>query len=556
MRLTEREWGEMPAEEFKQKLLLAPDHLRPAMLRLRFRYDIKGFARYCWPERFNLPFNEMHDDLISMADIPPWRERTKPDVLDARAAPRGFGKSMITSFLLVAHAIVYDLEAYIIIMSSGQRLARSFSRNLVSQFRSEALHDTRRFTQLYGPFKVTGGTDEWQVVVGDRPDSVGVLTSSFGQDIRGAQHPERGIRPTLVIMDDAEKKDRVRNPDQREVWESTLQKDILKLSDRARGSAIRFVGTILHIDSTLARRENDPGWTFKKYKAILSWPKNRELWRQCHKIWANLRLGRKRRDYALQFYEENKAAMDEGVELLDPDVTNIFALYEVIWGQGLGSFLQEMQNDPIDPNAQIFFSDRFARFEVHTDDNGEKAIHVLGDSPRVVPYSELRMRFIRWDPAKGDPAGDYAALAVLARDMWGYKYVLDVWMDKRPPSVQLETLWALAEKWDVRKSSIESNNFQELAAEPFQRQKKERLNSGRFSSLQIDARPSTENKVERISTLEPEITNGWLLFNTALPELLFRQFDAHPNGDTDDGPDAIQGASVELGAVVGGGMRE
>lgn len=555
--MTAREWGELPADEFREAMLEAPPELRPALLRTRFRYNIKDFARYCWPERFNLPFNHLHDDLLSLADVPPWRDRVKPDVLQARAAPRGFGKSMLISYLMILHAIAYDLEAYIVLMSSGQRLARSFSRNLISQFKSREMHDTRRFTQLYGPFKVTGGTDEWQVTVGERKDSVGILTASFGQDVRGAQHPERGIRPTLIIMDDAEKKDRVRNPDQRKIWEDTLQKDILKLPDRSRGSVVRFVGTILHVDSTLARRENDPGWAFEKYKAILSWPKHRELWRQCHKIWANLKLGRKRRQYAVQFYEDHKTEMDEGVELLDPGATDIFGFYEMIWGQGLGAFLQEMQNDPVDPNAQIFFSEQFEKFEIRTNERNEMIIHVLGDNPRTIPYRDLRMRFIRWDPAKGDPAGDYAALAVMARDMYGYKYVLDVWMDKRPPSVQLEMLWSLAEKWGVRRASIESNNFQELAAEPFYKQKKERQKDGRYSTLNIDPRPSTENKEERIATLEPEIVNGWILFNTTLPELLFRQFDAIPNGDTDDGPDAVQGASVELGAAVGGGgMQE
>lgn len=554
--LSVREWSDMPAEEFREALMEAPPALRPKLLRVRFRYNIKEFARYCWPDRFNLPFNDLHDDLLSMADVPPWKERTKPDVLQARAAPRGFGKSMLVSFLMIVHAIVYDLEAYIVLISSGQRLARSFSRNLVTQFKTREMHDTRRLTQLYGPFKVTGGTDEWQVTVGDRKESVGILTASFGQDVRGAQHPERGIRPTLVVMDDAEKKDRVRNPDQRHIWEQTLQKDILKLPDRSRGSVFRFVGTILHIDSTLARRENDPGWTFKKYKAILSWPRNKELWRKCHKIWANLRLGRRRREHAVQFYRDNQEAMDEGVELLDPGAMGIFDLYEMIWGQGYGSFLQEMQNDPIDPNAQIFFSDKFDRFEVRENERRERFIHTLGDNPKVIPYEQLRMRFMRWDPAKGDPAGDYAAIAVLARDMWGYKYVLDCWLDRRPPSVQLGMMWVLAEKWGVRRSSIESNNFQELAAEPFVRQKKEREKAGRWSHLIIDPRASTENKEERIATLEPEITNGWLLFNTTLPELLFRQFDAFPSGDTDDGPDAVQGASVELGAVIGGGMQE
>lgn len=547
-----REWGDLEPQIFRQYLDNAPHDMLPTLLRLRFRYKIFEFARYCWPERFNLPFNELHRDLADLHDQPRWNERPKPDILQARAAPRGYAKSTFASYLQILHAIVYGIEAYILLMSSGQRLARSFSTNLLAQFKSRQIHDERRFTQLYGPFEVTGGKDEWQVSVAGAP-SVGVLTASFTQDVRGAQHPERGIRPTLVVMDDSERKELVNNPEQRHKWEEKLQKDILKLGPRDTGAIYRVVGTILHMDSMLARRERDPGWDFRKFKAIISWPKRKDLWDGCKRIWTNLALP-DRRDRALAFYHANQALMDEGVELLDPDVLTIFELHEIMWAQGLPAFLQEMQNDPIDPSTQIFFSERFARFDVRRDDELGVYLDVTGMHPRKVPLHHIRTKFVRWDPAKGNPAGDYAAIALLGRDIHGFKYVLGVWMRKAPPSMQLQALWALTEHWDCDKGSLESNGFQELCAEPYMRQRDARKAEGRWYALKLDGDPSSGNKEDRISTLEPEVTNHWLAFNNALPAVLFQQFDAFPHGDHDDGPDAVQGASAALGTVNTVGM--
>lgn len=551
-----REWGDLPAEEFRAALDEAPPSLHHALLRLRFRHNRPEFCKYCWPDRFALPFNQLHRDLFDMTEIPPWRDRVKPDLLDAVAAPRGFAKSTLISFATIVHAIVYDLDSYIVIMSSGQRLARSLSFDLLGQFRSKTLQDTRRLTRLYGPFDTTGGKDEWAVSVRGRAP-VGVLASSFGTDIRGAKHPELGVRPTLVVIDDGEKKDRVRNADQRTIWQSVLDRDVLKLSDRARGTAFRFIGTILHPDSILARRETDAGWRFRRYQAIIKWPKGklaRDLWDRCHKIWSNLRLGSERRNAARSFYESNFEVMNRGVKLLDPGAMDIFQLYELIWSQGMSSFLQEMQNDPVDPNTQIFHSPNFPKFRVRHDELKGMYLDIRGDDPRRVYVRDLKRKFMRWDPALGNVGGDYAAIAILGMDHWGYKYVLDCWVSRKAPSKQLAMAWAMAEKWDVTRGSVESNGFQELVAEPFHRQRGERRQSRQFWRLELDSDPSFVNKEERISTLEPEIANGWLLFNEDLDSVVWQQFDHFPTGDYDDAPDAIQGASQALGSSGSVGM--
>jgi len=510
-----------------------------AAMRLRCRYDLETFCRYCWPDRFDLPFNEFHLGLFTQAaETIPWSEG-RPKRRDAVAAPRGYAKSTISTFAVLAHAIVYGLDEYLVIISSGQRLARALSKDLRAAFSDPAAPLAR----LFGPFEVTGGVDEWEVSVRGAP-SVGVLAASFNTDVRGSKHPTRGIRPTRVVIDDGEKKDRVRNPEQRGIWWSTLTKDILKLGPRNGGDIVEVRGTILHPDSMLANLMDRAGWSSQLWKAIISWPERTDLWERCGRVWMNLRLGDRREEAARAFYEANRAEMDKGVEVLDPDVDDIYTLYTQIWTEGLASFLQEKQNDPIDPQAQIFISGRFARCRVERLPDGSHVI-VAADGTRI-KASDCRARAY-WDPATGTPGGDYAVIVVVLRDQYGYGYVVDAWMRKAKASEQCEAAWVLAEKWRLSTIILESNGFQDLVAEPWPRARKARREAEQWWQTTITEQATTSDKEARIASLEPVTSAHWIQFAEHLPQVLFQQFDQFPTADHDDGPDGVQAAWAASG---------
>ncbi len=538
--------GQIPARKFFNVLKSVHGETRRSLLRQRYRYRVDEFCRHFWPERFDLPFSDLHFDLFKRSDIGHWRDRRKEHrtTRDAVAAPRGYAKSTISSFAEIVHAVVYDLEAYVVMLSAGQRLAFGLSKDLRNVFKGPKKGDTASpLSLVYGPFDVEGEVQEWTVSVAGRP-SVGFFAASFGGEVRGSKHPTRGIRPTRVVIDDGEKRDRVRNPEQRIIWWDFLSKDVLKLGAREGGCAYFVRGTILHTDSMLARLMTDPGWSSVKYKAILSWPEDLELWERCGQIWKDLTLGDARQRAARAFYMANREAMDEGVEVLDPGAEGIFELYVQIWAEGLAAFLQEKQNDPVDPTAQIFSPEKFTRFRLEVDPvDGPVAVRLKADGSdgRRVRIADMR-RFARWDPATGSPHGDYAAIAVIGRDKWGYGYVLDVWIKKAKPSLQLAAAWSLAERWGLGRMSLESNGFQDLVAEPFQRQKAERRAANQFWKLVIDEEPSSDNKEGRIATMEPDVSNGWLAFRVGLPVEVDQQLGEFPTSAHDDAPDVIHGA--------------
>lgn len=545
-----RELAALPLETFGELLAQAePEHVLP-LLRGRLRYNLPEFCRCCWPTtedepgRFDLPFNDLHRALFELGDVPGWRERKgTPNVRTAVAAPRGYAKSTIVSFAQVAHDIVYGLERFIVLISAGRDLALDLSRDLLAEFQQEPGEKPTPFQRLYGPFEVEGSVEKgWRVRARGGPWCA-VLPKSFGTRVRGIKF--RGIRPTKILIDDGEDPDRVRNPDQRLIWWNKLHKDVGKLGARDGGTVLTVVGTILHPDSMLANLMNRPGWHSQLWKAIIEWPERTDLWERCKAYWSDLTLGEARRDAARAFFEANRAEMEQGAVLLDPGSRDLFELYEILWSEGLSSFLQELQNDPVDPSAQIFYSESFARFTVETGPQGLVLV-VGGEKPRRVLVKDLRLT-LRWDPAKGSQTGDYAAIAVLGRDEHGYTYVLDVWLKRAKPSVQLEVAWTLAERWGVRRGIVEGNGFQDLVAEPYMRQREERRNEGRFWMLQIEPETTSTNKELRIATLEPDVSCGWILFGPTVPQLLFDQFDHFPTGDHDDGPDVVHGGWRDLG---------
>lgn len=529
----------MPWSDFRQLFAAADKASRRELLRARFRYDIEGFCRWCWPDRFLSPFIDLHHDLFDLArDREAWNERSA-SVRSAVAAPRGYAKTTISSFALPAHRIVYGLEAFIGLLSSEGSLSRNLSRDLRNVF----LVPDSPLDELYGPFKVTGGVDGWQVSVRGAPD-VAVMPGSERSAIRGFKHPTRGIRFTLIILDDAEDKIRVLNPRLRDFTWQFLTADVLKAgidkSAPVGATDIWWRGTVLHVDSALARliSGRELGWDSKRYQAIEQWPERADLWERCREIWADLTLGEHRRTAALAFYRANQAEMQKGAVVMG-GAGRLFDLFEVIWAEGLASFLKEMQNDPVDPSARVFEPERWAKFKVVGDE-------IVTESGRRVPLAELR-RTAWWDPTMGGAGSDYGAIAILGRDRHGYSYVLDVWCRRAKPDEQLEALWRLCESWSVSEAGYEDNGFQELVAETFPRQVEERREKGLFWKLRLDGESSTQNKEMRIAAMQPDTVNGWLQFSERLPHEVAEQATSFPNGANDDALDAIERGWKKLG---------
>ncbi|MBK8190380.1 MAG: phage terminase large subunit [Vampirovibrionales bacterium] len=161
----------------------------------------------------------------------------------------------------------------------------------------------------------------------------------------------------------------------------------------------------------------------------------------------------------------------------------------------------------------------------------------LADILRIVAFH---------DPALADSTdGDDAALVVALKDRQGYVYCLDAIVERVPPSQQIEQALLLQKKYGFETLYLETNCFQGLLKTLYQ----EAIIAAGVN-LRVIGISQQSNKIKRVSSLEPLIANGHLLFTESLSPRFWQQMTLFPTGK-DDGPDALQGAVEQLKRPLG-----
>lgn len=532
----------------KMKSFYTPRHIAATAdyqdIRTRAFRDHEFFIREFFPHQFWGNLSEMHRDFCEIE-----KEPDRRGVKRAIAAPRGNAKSTFRTLFKVIHAIVYGYEKFIVILGWSADEAEK----KVQEIREE-LDTNEKLIKVYGRMLSSRvGQYEFTTLNGIR-----VIARGRGGQVRGLKH--RGSRPTLMIMDDVESLASVNTPEQRKKTHEWLTKDVIGCGAPDGSTNFEWIGTILHEDAELPNLLKNAGWKYrKKYKAVLSFSKRQDLWNEWRRIYSDLDNPNAQED-ALAFYEENKAAMDEGVKVLWPDGEPYYKLMEFIVNQGQAAFNSEKQNEPYDPDSQILDPDQCARFHVYWpgDPNWPPSLGddgfaiVRSDNGKAILSKDMRIiAFL--DPALGKkPKGgkaadpDYAALVICAQDLSGYIYVLDCWLKKKPPADQINAAFDLHAKWGFESLYLETVGFQELMKLPFAQEQKARTNQMRIIGV-----GQHKNKQARISLLQPYFSSQWILFSDRIDPELLNQLRLFPTVH-DDGPDALHGCVDKLKKPRGG----
>jgi len=372
-------------------------------------------------------------------------------------------------------------------------------------------------------------------------NGIKVLAKSKGQQIRGLNH---GLhRPSLIICDDIESPEGVLSVEQRQKTEAWFSKDLLKCGQTGGGSNITVIGTCLHPESLLNNLLHSSGWQAQKYQAVIRYATRQDLWEQ-HTGLLNDLSNSQRQQAAHEFFKANEAAMLEGTEVLWPEGESYEWLMCQRIYEGQASFNSEKQNDPHDPERQLFYMERAKKCRVEFEGQAFRRIHWLDGSGKVVEREQLQRIIAFHDPALGkkpsqQSSPDYAAIVVVALDYDGYYYCLDAYIEKDPPSRQIEQGIFMHQRWRFETLYVEENLFQALLKPLY-----DQASTGPHP-IRVQGVSQHENKHKRISTLEPDIHNGHLLFAEDVTPRLMTQFTQFPTG-YDDGPDALQGAVAQL----------
>ncbi|MCG3658611.1 hypothetical protein [Aliarcobacter butzleri] len=294
----------------------------------------------------------------------------------AIAAPRGFGKSTDVSIAFPIWCIVNNYKHFITLFSDAIELAET----LVEAIKAE-LEENERLKQDFS--NACGIGKVWKIGEIVTNNNIKVKAYGSGKRVRGVKHGT--FRPDLAIIDDLENDTNVRSRTQRDKLEDWLDEAIDNLGSVDGSMDILYIGTILHRDSVLARKLKLAFWHPVKFRALVQYPKNIELWDEYSKIFKYEGVVE-----AHNFYLENKEQMDSGAVLLWDAVSLEYLMQKRAANNK--AFQKEQQNNPNSEN-QKFDTSKFPKI-----------------SKTQMPKLDRVYGFV---DVKGDSAtGDYFAVVV------------------------------------------------------------------------------------------------------------------------------------------------
>lgn len=439
-------------------------------------------------------------------------------------APRGHAKSTTFTFKDSIHAAAYAYKHYEIILSDSSEQAEGFLGDIKTEFEENAAL-REDFGELPGRV--------WKASVILLTNGVKIEAIGSGKKIRGRRHKQ--WRPDLIVCDDLENDENVNTAEQRKKLRNWFYKAVSKAGDTY--TDIVYIGTLLHFDALLANVANNPSYKTVKYRGVISFAENTELWDAWEAIYTDL-TNEKRQEEARAFYEAHEAEMLEGTAVLWKEKLSYYDLMVIRISEGEASFNSEIQNEPIDPESCTFQEEWFDFW----DDEGKQ----------LPDFSEPRFVFIGAnDPSLGkNKKSDTSSIFALAKDTsTGYIYVLIADIAKRKPDQIIEDAIEASRrlKRDYKRPyyqfGVETVQFQYYFAE-IMRQKSAAI--GEY--LPIVEINSVQNKDARIQSLQPFVKNGYVKFSKKHKTLLKQMYE-YPMGKNDDGPDGLQMA-VKLALEV------
>ena len=503
------------------KDLTGPKGLR----RMLGAIDLEYFGRAYLAHYFVRPSPAFHHELDSI-----WRkgvmkgmdpEKSAKEISRANGcrraieAPRGHAKSTTFTFKDSIHAAVYAYKHYEIILSDSSDQAEGFLTDIKTEMEENAAL-REDFGELQGKI--------WKASVILLANGVKIEAIGSGKKIRGRRHKQ--WRPDLIVCDDLENDENVNTPDQRRKLLNWFNKAVSKAGDTY--TDIVYIGTLLHYDALLAKVAENPEYDTVKYRGVISFATNTELWDAWEAIYTDLSNERHKED-AAEFFEANREAMLEGTAVLWEEKLSYYALMVIRVSEGEASFNSEIQNEPIDPENCTFQEEWFDFY----DDDGKE----------TPDFSDPRFLFIGAnDPSLGkNKKSDTSSIFALAKDTkTGYMYVVIADIAKRKPDQIIEDALDASRrlkrnyKRPYFKFGVETVQFQYYFAEIMRQRAAE---AGEY--LPIEEINSVQNKEARIQSLQPFIKNGYIKFSKKHKTLL-QQMYQYPMGKNDDGPDGLQ----------------
>jgi predicted phage terminase large subunit-like protein len=475
--------------------------------------DLEQFARYFFPEYFTSEWSSFHYDMVNyLQDIILNRQDVENKFVVA--APRGHSKSTIFTFLCVMWCCCYGYKKVILVISATNSIAKKFILDCRTQ-----LETNERIVEHFGNLK---GYVMWSSTEFCTSNGVYVGGRGAGEQMRGFKW--NGSRVDLCLIDDLESKENVATQNQRDSLEEWFTGDVMPMGTPT--CDFLYVGTILSYEALLFKLLHEPrfsSWERKLYSAVI---KDSEslLWMEFERIALDPTREKSIGD-ACDFFEEHRAEMMEGVELLwEKRQKDMYLYLRIKKLENEEKYNSEFQNNPMTENLRTFKNEWL-------------------ENNYYIELPEIKEVFGALDPSMGKRKGDTSAIIMLGRGIDNRIYVLEADVCRRSPDKTIDDLELhIIKYYDKLKGFVvETNVMQEYLADNI---KKKFLDKGLYVDW-IDAKPlSGDSKKLRINGMVPKIKHGYVKFNRNHVTLL-TQLKNYPKGN-DDAPDTLQMALAPM----------
>lgn len=212
-----------------------------------------------------LEFGHIYFPHYFRKESPPFHTEIVDDCCDnlyvAIQAPRGSAKSTVTTFLDTIHGITLQRERFIVIVQNTYAKAAGSLNNIKYEFRYNQ--------KLKADFGINMEVKDAEGdTIFSHSDGFMCRVLCKGADQLGSIRGERfgAYRPTLIIVDDIEDDEMVKNPERRDELEKQFN-EVLNYAGEAGETRIVVDGTILHDDSLLAKMIR--GDRYKRFKKLV-----------------------------------------------------------------------------------------------------------------------------------------------------------------------------------------------------------------------------------------------------------------------------------------------
>jgi predicted phage terminase large subunit-like protein len=473
------------------------------------------WARRYLASYFPLADSSFHRWLVGELDTLHTRRGTRLAVI----APRRSAKSTWSSFAYPLRCAIEGHEPYIQIVSDSIGQAHLWLEAI-----QQELEDNAPLAVDYP--HVCGPGPVWRQERLRLRNGVVIEALGTGTKIRGRRN--RHDRPSLIVVDDPENEDHMTSALKRERSWQWFTRAVLNAGTVQTNIVV--LGTTLHRECLVLRLQKAAGWQARLFRAVVEWPERMDLWARWEEIYNDWENANREED-ARKYYEQNRAELDRGAEVLWPEAESLYDLMGLRATIGSAAFAAEKQGDPVDPSVCEWPSSYF-------------------DYPGFwfERWPEnLTLKTLALDPSKGQDAkkGDYSAFVRLGRDANGILYC-EADLQRRDSERIVADGVELVRQFRPDGFAIETNQFQQLLVPDFRR-----IGLERRVDLPIYGIDNQVNKEVRIRRIGPYLAQRQLRFKARSPGtlLLVQQLKDFPVGDHDDGPDALEAAlrlAIEL----------